>query len=162
MRDPVGAESSEKLTAAVKADLARAAELISTADALLYCTGAGMGVDSGLPDFRGAEGFWRAYPPYQRLGLAFEELADPAHFATDPELAWGFYGHRLALYRATVPHPGFDVLLAWARAARPARVFTSNVDGQFQRAGFDPTPGGMPRVDSPPAVRRRLRRRNLA
>ena len=22
-----------------------------------------MGVDSGLPDFRGREGFWRAYPP---------------------------------------------------------------------------------------------------
>jgi NAD-dependent SIR2 family protein deacetylase len=58
------------------------------------------------------------------------------HFADDPELAWGFYGHRLALYRATVPHDGFAVLRRWA-ADRPARVFTSNVDGQFQRAGFD-------------------------
>jgi NAD-dependent SIR2 family protein deacetylase len=42
----------------------------------------------------------------------------------------------LALYRATVPHAGFSVLRRWAEA-RPARVFTSNVDGQFQRAGFD-------------------------
>src|ERR1700754_3249571 len=114
MHDPLGAESNEQLPAAVNADVARAAELISRADALLYCAGAGIGVDSGLPDFRGTEGFWRAYPPYQRLGLAFEELADPAHFVTDPELAWGFYGHRLALYRATVPHPGFDVLSGWA------------------------------------------------
>ncbi|HEY2203227.1 MAG TPA: Sir2 family NAD-dependent protein deacetylase [Pseudonocardia sp.] len=96
-----------------------------------------MGVDSGLPDFRGTEGFWRAYPPYRPLGLAFEELADPAHFADDPGLAWGFYGHRLGLYRRTVPHAGFAVLRRWA-ADRPARVFTSNVDGQFQRAGFDP------------------------
>jgi NAD-dependent SIR2 family protein deacetylase len=94
-----------------------------------------MGVDSGLPDFRGPEGFWRAYPPYAALGLAFEELADPAHFADDPTLAWGFYGHRLALYRATVPHAGFGVLRRWSQR-RPARVFTSNVDGQFQRAGF--------------------------
>jgi NAD-dependent SIR2 family protein deacetylase len=117
-------------------ELDRAAELIAGADALLYCAGAGIGVDSGLPDFRGTEGFWRAYPPYQRLGLAFEELADPVHFVDDPELAWGFYGHRLALYRATVPHAGFGALLEWATAERPARVFTSNVDGQFQRAGF--------------------------
>jgi NAD-dependent SIR2 family protein deacetylase len=96
-----------------------------------------MGVDSGLPDFRGPEGFWRAYPPYRAPGLRFEELADPVHFADDPPLAWGFYGHRLALYRATVPHAGFAVLRRWARG-RPTRVFTSNVDGQFQAAGFDP------------------------
>lgn len=94
-----------------------------------------MGVDSGLPDFRGPEGFWRAYPPYARLGLAFAEIADPVHFAQDPELAWGFYGHRLALYRTTVPHDGFAVLRRWADRV-PTRVFTSNVDGQFQRAGF--------------------------
>jgi NAD-dependent SIR2 family protein deacetylase len=94
-----------------------------------------MGVDSGLPDFRGPEGFWRAYPPYEVLGLRFEQIADPVHFADDPELAWGFYGHRLALYRATVPHAGFEVLRRWS-SGRPTRVFTSNVDGQFQRAGL--------------------------
>ncbi|MEQ3551976.1 Sir2 family NAD-dependent protein deacetylase [Pseudonocardia nematodicida] len=96
-----------------------------------------MGVDSGLPDFRGTEGFWRAYPPYARLGLRFEELADPEHFADDPALAWGFYGHRLNLYRRTVPHAGFAVLRRWAERL-PTTVFTSNVDGQFQRAGFAP------------------------
>ncbi|MFJ5987409.1 SIR2 family NAD-dependent protein deacylase [Lentzea sp. NPDC092896] len=111
--------------------LDQAAELITGADAVLVCAGAGMGVDSGLPDFRGTEGFWRAYPPYERLGLKFEEIADPVHFADDPALAWGFYGHRLGLYRETVPHEGFAVLRSWG-----ARVFTSNVDGQFQKAGF--------------------------
>nr|WP_133848726.1 Sir2 family NAD-dependent protein deacetylase [Labedaea rhizosphaerae] len=113
-----------------------AAELIASADALLVCAGAGMGVDSGLPDFRGDEGFWQAYPPYERLGLRFVELADPVHFVQDPALAWGFYGHRLALYRGTKPHSGFTVLRRWADT-REARVFTSNVDGQFQVAGFD-------------------------
>ncbi|MFD2471702.1 SIR2 family NAD-dependent protein deacylase [Amycolatopsis silviterrae] len=118
-------------------ELSRAAELISDAGALLVCAGAGMGVDSGLPDFRSGEGFWRAYPPYAGLGLRFEELADPRHFASDPELAWGFYGHRLALYRETVPHRGFGLLLECGQA-KPGgvRVFTSNVDGQFQAAGF--------------------------
>ncbi|MEV6639737.1 Sir2 family NAD-dependent protein deacetylase [Amycolatopsis sp. NPDC051371] len=114
--------------------LERAAELLEGAGALLICAGAGMGVDSGLPDFRGGEGFWRAYPPYARLGMRFEELADPRHFADDPELAWGFYGHRLSLYRRTVPHEGFRLLRGFAPTVR---VFTSNVDGQFQEAGFE-------------------------
>jgi NAD-dependent SIR2 family protein deacetylase len=115
-----------------------AARLVAEADALLVCAGAGMGVDSGLPDFRGDEGFWKAYPPYARLGLSFVDLADPAHFDADPELAWGFYGHRLGLYRATVPHAGFGILRSWGeRLPHGVRVFTSNVDGQFQRAGFD-------------------------
>ena len=44
-----------------------AAEWIRTADALLIAAGAGLGVDSGLPDFRGTEGFWNAYPPFRHL-----------------------------------------------------------------------------------------------
>ncbi len=55
----------------------RASEAIATADALLIGAGAGLGVDSGLPDFRGAHGFWHAYPPYARVGLDFAALADP-------------------------------------------------------------------------------------
>ena len=38
--------------------ISRAAQAIERADALLICAGAGMGVDSGLPDFRGPKGFW--------------------------------------------------------------------------------------------------------
>ena len=117
----------------------RAAHAIRPADALVITAGAGMGVDSGLPDFRGNEGFWRAYPPFAKLGLSFVELANPQWFARDPALAWGFYGHRFHLYRATPPQAGFSLLRRWAAAkAEGAFVFTSNVDGHFQRAGFDP------------------------
>jgi NAD-dependent SIR2 family protein deacetylase len=116
-----------------------AAQVIASADALLIGAGAGMGVDSGLPDFRGSQGFWNAYPVYAKLGLQFEALANPRWFARDSTLAWGFYGHRLVLYRATQPHAGFHILRKWAERMRHgAFVFTSNVDGHFQRAGFDP------------------------
>lgn len=116
----------------------QAAAWIRDADGLLITAGAGMGVDSGLPDFRGTEGFWRAYPALRHYGFSFEDIANPAGFASNPRLSWGFYGHRLALYRATVPHAGFDILLRWAAAMKHgAFVFTSNVDGQFQKAGFD-------------------------
>lgn len=113
----------------------QAAEWLDEAEVLVITAGAGMGVDSQLPDFRGDEGFWRAYPPYRKLGFNFMEMADPRHFRENPALAWGFYGHRLGLYRKTVPHEGFQILRRWAEG-RPCFVVTSNVDGQFQKAGF--------------------------
>lgn len=118
----------------------RAADLIGDAQALLVTAGAGMGVDSGLPDFRGPQGFWRAYPALGRRGLQFAEVASPRTFETDPALAWGFYGHRLKLYRETKPHEGFQILRRWGeRMPQGYGVFSSNVDGQFQRAGFSAT-----------------------
>jgi NAD-dependent SIR2 family protein deacetylase len=122
----------------MKEAIQEAAEVIQEADALIIAAGAGMGVDSGLPDFRGPQGFWSAYPPYKKLGLHFVELANPRWFRDDPALAWGFYGHRFALYRRTRPHAGFSILKKWAdRMPRGSFVFTSNVDGHFQLAGFD-------------------------
>lgn len=117
--------------------IAEAAALLRAAGALVFTAGAGMGVDSGLPDFRGPEGFWRAYPPFRALRLRFEEVADPRWFHEDPALAWGFYGHRLELYRRTAPHEGYAILRRWAAGAPGgAFVFTSNVDGHFARSGF--------------------------
>ncbi|MBL8472795.1 MAG: NAD-dependent deacetylase [Rhodocyclaceae bacterium] len=117
----------------------RCAEYIAAADSIVICAGAGMGVDSGLPDFRGPSGFWRAYPALGQARIAFEEIANPAAFERDPQLAWGFYGHRLALYRNTQPHAGFAILNAIAgRLPHGAFVFTSNVDGQFQLGGSAP------------------------
>lgn len=125
-------------TALLNAALDRAADLIGQAEGLLITVGAGMGVDSGLPDFRGTQGFWRAYPALGRAGMAFEDIACPDSFHRDPQLAWGFYGHRLALYRETEPHRGFSILQdLLARMPEGGFVFTSNVDGQFQKAGFD-------------------------
>lgn len=114
------------------------ATAISKARGLLITAGAGMGVDSGLPDFRGDAGFWRAYPVYARIGLSFVDAANPSHFKSDPAFGWGFYGHRTNLYRATVPHEGFRMLRRWAaRYGLTSFVVTSNVDGHFQKAGFD-------------------------
>lgn len=116
-------------------DLARA--WLAEADGLLITAGAGMGIDSGLPDFRGPGGFWQVYPALGRARIAFESIANPAAFDRDPQLAWGFYGHRLELYRRTLPHAGFAQLLALGQGLKHGiQVFTSNVDGQFQKAGF--------------------------
>eukprot|EP00753_Platysulcus_tardus_P015109 PLAT4793.1.p1 GENE.PLAT4793.1~~PLAT4793.1.p1 ORF type:complete len:301 (+),score=59.73 PLAT4793.1:72-974(+) len=120
--------------------LPAAVAALKQARAILVTAGAGMGVDSGLPDFRGPEGFWKAYPPMKELGLEFAEVSNPASFVTDPKFGWGFFGHRYQLYSGTTPHEGFSLLHKWSEAALDGSfVFTSNVDGHFQAAGFDST-----------------------
>lgn len=122
-----------------KAYFQRCAELISSATGLLVTAGAGMGVDSGLPDFRGNEGLWNHYPALGKREMSFADIANPAAFHEDQKLAWGFYGHRLNLYRETIPHQGFEVLREiGSKMPDGMFVFTSNVDGQFQKAGYDP------------------------
>jgi len=112
---------------------------IEEADAVVITAGAGMGVDSGLPDFRGNKGFWRHFPELEKLGIGFAEIATPYWFVKKPELAWAFYGYRLFQYRKVVPHAGFNMLLDYVKAKNENYfIVTSNVDGHFQKAGFDP------------------------
>ena len=115
----------------------QAASIIRDAEVFVITAGAGMGVDSGLPDFRGDAGFWKAYPAYARLGRSFVECANPQHFSDNPCFGWGFYGHRTNLYRNTVPHDGFQIIRKWIeRNDADFFIVTSNVDGQFQKAGY--------------------------
>jgi len=119
-------------------NILKAHNIVKNAEAIIITAGAGMGVDSGLPDFRGNEGFWKAYPPIAKLRYDFTQMANPALFTYNPKLAWGFYGHRLNLYRSTIPHDGFKLLFDLVNQKdNNYFVFTSNVDGQFQKAGFD-------------------------
>ncbi len=113
-------------------------ELINNSTGLLITAGAGMGVDSGLPDFRGNDGFWKEYPVFKNK-LSFSSVASPTTFRNTPEIAWGFYGHRYELYKKTIPHDDFKLLLEIAKTKFNDNYFviTSNVDGQFQTAGFD-------------------------
>jgi NAD-dependent SIR2 family protein deacetylase len=113
-------------------------QIINEAEAILITAGSGMGVDSGLPDFRGDDGFWKAYPIAKELNLSFQEMANPIWFITNPPMAWAFYGHRYNLYKNTIPHDGFKILLDLVKTKNDNYfIFTSNVDGQFQKAGFD-------------------------
>jgi len=82
------------LEATLREGLVKASRAIHSADAIFFTSGAGLGVDSGLPDFRGPQGFWKAYPPLSKLGLQFQEVSNPMWFIKDPTFAWGFWSHR--------------------------------------------------------------------
>jgi NAD-dependent SIR2 family protein deacetylase len=136
-------------------EFAQAARLLEETPAILIMAGAGMGVDSGLPDYRGRQGFWRDYPPLKRLGITFDDSHDPSWFikvripiryrtssrlihAQDRQQSWGFYGHRAKLYSEKRPHEGYDFLLRVARSKNNNFfIFTSNIDEHFQKAGFE-------------------------
>ncbi len=110
---------------------------IEAAEVVIITSGAGMGVDSGLPDFRGNEGMWKAYPALKDKKIDFMNIANPKQFKNFPELAWGFYGHRFDTYKNTEPNVGFDALKELVKGKKDHFIVTSNVDGQFQKAGFD-------------------------
>lgn len=121
-----------------KMQIKHAAQLINESSALIIAAGAGMGVDSGLPDFRGSDGFWKAYPALAAAKIDFYSIACPDAFHLNIRRAWGFYGHRLQLYRNTIPHAGFNILKHIGESKPDGyTIFTSNVDGQFQKSGFD-------------------------
>lgn len=118
-------------------EIDRAAGLIADADALIIAAGAGMSVDSGLPDFRGSQGVWTTLDSPAATHEGLHELLQGRCFTDDPRKAMEFYGHALDVCRRTTPHRGYGLLLKWARKkAHGAFVYTSNVDGQFQAAGF--------------------------
>ncbi len=117
--------------------LSAIAETIINAKGLIISAGSGMSVDSGLPDFRGGKGFWDAYPHYKEQNIDFADVANFQNLLKDPATGWGFYGQRANLYRRLKPHRGYQMLLDWcARYNLESFVVTTNVDCQFQMAGF--------------------------
>ena len=64
------------------------AELIRERQPCVVLTGAGVSTESGIPDFRSAEGIWASYDPM--------EVASIAGFRRDPARVWEFYARRLA------------------------------------------------------------------
>ncbi|OMJ78351.1 hypothetical protein SteCoe_21869 [Stentor coeruleus] len=116
-------------------EILKARDIIKQSDFIMITAGAGMSVDSGLPDFRGPQGFWKAYPPMKKLGLTLPEASNPTWFYQDPAFAWGFFGHRYNLYKTSTPHAGHSILKKWV-ASKEYFIYTSNVDGHFAKSGF--------------------------
>jgi NAD-dependent SIR2 family protein deacetylase len=107
----------------------KAIKLLQNSEYLLVGAGAGMGVDSGLPDFRGDKGFWEAYPGFK--GRSFSDVAQEINFEKDPRGIWGFYAHRILKYQSTQPHQGYSDLAKLTNHFSSSFVYTSNVDGHF-------------------------------
>ncbi|MFV1874022.1 MAG: SIR2 family NAD-dependent protein deacylase [Oleiphilus sp.] len=90
----------------------------------LYISGAGVSAESGIPTFRGKEGFWtigsRHYTPME-MATRRMYMSDPGQF-----LAW--YYQRFAVYR----HHGPNDVHRWLA---DKNLITQNIDGLDGKAG---------------------------
>lgn len=115
-----------------KATQGAVAGLAARGGPVLVLTGAGISAESGIPTFRGPEGFWRVgsrnYLP--------QELATAAAFARMPEALWTWYLHRRGVCAAAAPNPAHAALVRLERELRSRFLLvTQNVDGLHARAG---------------------------
>lgn len=118
-------------------NFSKARDIIRDSDAVIVYTGAGMSAPSGAPTFRGDNGFWKAFPQYEALGMNFQMMANPRTFEDHLPLALGFYGFRLNLYKELKPHSGYEALKRlFEKKEYGGYVVTSNVDGHTQRVGI--------------------------
>lgn len=115
----------ERVIAACKAALARDGHVLAL-------TGAGVSAESGIPTFRGKEGYWtvgaREYHP--------QELATHEAFTRMPWDVWAWYLYRRGVCRKAEPNGAHQALVHWDRVLGDRfGVITQNVDGLHPRAG---------------------------
>jgi NAD-dependent deacetylase len=95
---------------------------------VLVLAGAGVSAESGIPTFRGKEGYWRNLNP--------AKLATPEAFAKDPGLVWEWYQERRQRIRNAQPNPAHKAIAKLAQHAREFLLVTQNVDDLHARAGL--------------------------
>jgi NAD-dependent deacetylase len=109
---------------------ARLVELLRSANAIVFLTGAGISTASGIPDFRGPGGLWtRRKPVYYDDFLASE----PARIEY-----WDYKLESWEIYRQAQPNAVHHAIAALERAGKIVAVLTQNVDGLHRRAGTTP------------------------
>ncbi len=93
----------------------------------LALTGAGISVESGIPDFRGDHGLWRRFEP--------EQYATLEVFRREPHKAWEMYRALGEVLQGKQPNPAHRALARLEREGRLQAVITQNIDGLHQLAG---------------------------
>ncbi len=99
---------------------------------IVFLTGAGVSAASGIPTFRGKEGYWTVgaveYHP--------QEMATQAAFRRMPREVWRWYLYRLGVCRAAEPNAAHFALARLEEALGDRfTLITQNVDGLHLRAG---------------------------
>ena len=99
---------------------------IRDAKKIVFVTGAGISQESGIPTFRGKDGYWRKYDPMQ--------LATIDAFYENPKLVWEWYEDRRKNILVAQPNKGHLAIAELAKY-KDVIILTQNIDGLHQRAG---------------------------
>jgi NAD-dependent deacetylase len=120
-------------------DVSEIVQLIKESTNIILLTGAGMSSESGLPTFRGKDGYWvkegKNYRPM--------ELATYTAFQRMPETVWEWYHHRREVYSKAMPNKGHlaivDLEKYCSKIGKEFLLVTQNVDNLHQKAGSSPS-----------------------
>ena len=93
---------------------------------IVFVTGAGISQESGIPTFRGKDGYWRRYDPMK--------LASIDAFYDDPKLVWEWYEDRRKNILDVKPNEG-HFAISQMEEFKDVVVLTQNIDGLHQRSG---------------------------
>jgi NAD-dependent deacetylase len=107
--------------------LTRAAKLIIDNQPVIALTGAGISVESGVPDFRGKNGLWSIYDP--------SLYATIDAFLSDPEKVWHMLRDMDKLISKAKPNPAHIGLSRLEDMGLLQYIITQNVDNLHQDAG---------------------------
>lgn len=105
----------------------RAAKDLLKSKKTIAFTGAGISVESGIPDFRSAGGLWERFDP--------EEYAHIEAFYSNPEKVWVMLKEMFSLILKAKPNPAHIGLAELERMGLLCCIITQNVDGLHQAAG---------------------------
>jgi NAD-dependent deacetylase len=105
----------------------KAVQDILSSQKTIALTGAGISVESGIPDFRSAGGLWSKYDP--------EEYAHISAFQSNPAKVWQMIKEMMELVLGAEPNPAHVALAELEQMGLLSSVITQNVDGLHQRGG---------------------------
>jgi NAD-dependent protein deacetylase/lipoamidase len=108
-----------------------AARVITASRIVIGFTGAGISVESGIPDFRTMDHFWEGF----ELSTFEKEIDNREAFERHPEKVWKFFAQAIQTMAHTEPNDGHKALARLAQLGRMTAIITQNVDGLHQKAG---------------------------
>jgi NAD-dependent SIR2 family protein deacetylase len=118
-----------------------AKQWIDDADAVLICAGAGMSVKKGEMVYTNPDDFAAAYPWFVHWGYktSYEVMGLGGDMSVPMTAKWALYAKHMDNMRWSFePNSGYKTLLQLVNG-KDHFVLTSNVDGCFERSGFDPS-----------------------
>ncbi|WP_280954862.1 SIR2 family NAD-dependent protein deacylase [Paludibacterium denitrificans] len=110
--------------------------LLADAEHIAVLTGAGMSTESGIPDFRSADGLWSR-------DRSLADVVSINYFREQPEAFWQAFKDifRIKLMRDYLPNDGHHFLAALEQAYKRVSVLTQNIDGLHHRVKQPPRAG---------------------
>ena len=101
---------------------------------IVWLTGAGISAESGIPTFRGKDGYWQVGSQHYQP----QDMATLAAFHAMPDEVWSWYLYRRGICRAARPNKAHLAIAAAEKLLKSRfRLITQNVDGLHLRAGHD-------------------------